>query len=216
MFSTTTQTTKQIKSPRNLGDTYTRVGDRAFLAPPPLPFQQRHPHAFWTTGNLMGDRQAVRQPALSRFIAGSNPAFPGSCLSSSSLRPLVVGRVTRARIPSGTPHFTERSSALCHHMWRCLLMVRKPGFQPDNASSILVSASNSKMRESVNGKPRSSNLLTLGSNPSSRAMLPSSDSSRCPTVYQAIWVKIPLGAPVPGVEPNGRKPVTNRSLEGTE
>ncbi len=106
--------------------------------------RQRHSHQCTkTTLRLVGDRQAVRQPALNRSSAGSNPALPGSCLSSSSRRPPVVVRVTRARIPSGTPHERERSSINCRHLWRCLLMVRKSGFQPENASSILVSASTS-------------------------------------------------------------------------
>jgi hypothetical protein len=113
-----------------------------FESMPPPPLRQRHPHTSWTTGRLMGDRQEVRQPALNRFIAGSTPALPGLCLSSSSLRLSVVGRTTRARIPPGTPHFRERSSAVGRHLWRCLLMVRKSGFQPENASSILVGAAN--------------------------------------------------------------------------
>lgn len=106
--------------------------------------RQRHSHQCTKTiWALVGDRQAVRQPALNRSCAGSNPALPGPCLSSSSRRPSVVVRVTRARIPSGTPNERERSSINCRHLWRCLLMVRKSGFQPENASSILVSASTS-------------------------------------------------------------------------
>jgi hypothetical protein len=119
--------------------TSARKGCRFESVPPP-PFHQRHSHNLAKTAALLGDRQAVRQPALNRFIAGSNPALPGSCLSSSSRGPSVVIRATRVQIPSGTP-FEETHAAVRRDTWRCLLMVRKPGFQPGNASSILVSAS---------------------------------------------------------------------------
>ena len=73
-----------------------------FESMPPPPFRQHPRHASVTTACMVGDRQAVRQPALTRFSAGSNPALPGSCLSSSSPRPSVVSRATWARIPPGT------------------------------------------------------------------------------------------------------------------
>ena len=70
----------------------------------PLPPFPRQRHSLYSLkGNAVGDRQAVRHPALNRSCVGSNPTLPASCLSSSSRGLRFVKPATRARIPLGTP-----------------------------------------------------------------------------------------------------------------
>jgi hypothetical protein len=120
--------------------TSARKGCRFESMPLPPQIRQRHPICS-SRGILMGDRQAVRQPALNRSCVGSNPTLPESCLSSSSRRPRFVKPETRARIPLGTPPWRERSG-VHHSLWRRRLMVRTSDFHPENAGSIPVDASN--------------------------------------------------------------------------
>ncbi len=87
----------------------------------------------------------VRRNALNVVSPGSNPGPGKLCPSSSSRRPSVVVRVTRARIPLGTPSgacLAQSQSQAGHHI----------------------------VRVSVNGKPAGSNPATGRSSRSTRAI----------------------------------------------
>lgn len=170
----------------------------------------------FTRGQLLHGSSEVERTVVNRDVAGSMPARAELWMSSSSLGHEVVGLVTRARIPSSTPHACLRQS-----VERDGLNPFKSEFESQGkhhasvvqlAETTVLEAVRCKfescqghhMRESVNGKPTVSKAVTGRSSRSSRAMLISSSGPGHSPVTGKIAGSNPAMS-ANGVEPIGRK-----------